>query len=70
MFCSLIGSHAALHVFRVCTQLLTAAQYIRSTISEVLFFRMSCMDIPGWPADDTSTWLIGNPLDVGPHVST
>jgi hypothetical protein len=42
LFRDLIGPPDALHVFRLCTQILTAAQYIQSAAFTCAFRRRSC----------------------------
>jgi hypothetical protein len=42
LFRDMIGPPGALHVFRLCTQILTAAQYIQNAAFNRAFRRMSC----------------------------
>ena len=69
-FIDLIGPLNALHVFRVCTQILAAAQYINRAAFRRGCRRMLCSIFPSCPADNTSCGLIGYAGKVGPHKST
>ena len=42
LFHDMIGPPSALHVFQLCTQILTAAQYIQSAAFRCAFHRMPC----------------------------